>query len=488
METSVNDKCKFSLLESVVNKLLPISLFSGSFISLLLSFFLYPIFGNDENLRLLISGAINSCITLIMFCYFVRIFIKSRDKIKILLVGIIPIVWILFSVDAIIKYDFSMDMLFQLAQFGVFGMQMYFTAIILVTENKFEKFIQYFDYYGMILIPFCVFYIIRYFVGEWTEQNPLNCFAGMTYMTLAFVFLPIIVVMLCQYYLFDIKKCKKIFHICTSILFWIVIVFSGTRSAIVCVFFFLIILFIFNLLLKINRSKSIAIISMLIVGIFVVCTYAVLPKSTGHEVRSSNFNYDAEIYNNEAKKNIEIYDEDSNVKKIHVQDFYFDYLVKNNQNKDKSIKELHTNKKDGHAILNFKSDYDKKQFESYEMYFGRNILFKLSLEESKKALILGNGSNYYQNKYDNYPHNSFLEMLCDFGIIGTLILVGTIIFILIKLIPIAIKNKQVCVVLLICLMWVPISCLSGTLYLNYNLVFSISFGIACILFKGRLKQ
>ena len=122
------------------------------------------------------------------------------------------------------------------------------------------------------------------------------------------------------------------------------------------------------------------------------------------------------------------------------------------------------------------------------MYFGRNILFKLSLEESKKALILGNGSNYYQNKYDNYPHNSFLEMLCDFGIIGTLILVGTIIFVLIKLIPIAIKNKQVCVVLLICLMWVPISCLSGTLYLNYNLVFSISFGIACILFKERLKQ
>ena len=486
MEDRVENNYNIGYLEKIADKVLPISVFSGSFISLILSFYFYPFFGNNEQLRLIVSGGINGLVTIVLMSYFINVFRTSDSKKPILVSFIIPCVWMMASVLAIIIYNLSVGMLFQLVQFGIFGMQMYFTAIIVVIKNKFMKFISYFDYYALVLIPFSIFYIIRYFVAEWSEQNPLNCFAGMTYMTIAFIFLPVIAVMISQCFLLEHSTRKNAFHILCSILFWCVIVFSGTRSAIVCIFFFLVCMFFFNFILKLKKLRALVILTAIFIGIFILCTYIILPEGTGHAVRSENFNYDMDIYHNESRKNLEVYDAEHNTETINVQEFYVNYLVNSGKNKDESIAELHKNLKDGKPILDFKSDKDEQTFKSYELYFGRNILFDLSIQECKSAILFGHGTNYYQNKYDNYPHNSFLEVLCDYGLVGLIIFTSIIILILIKVFPIAIQNRFVCILLLLCLMWIPISCLSGTVYLNYNLIFSISFGLICILFKERL--
>lgn len=475
--------------ENFVDYLLPVSVFSGSFISLVLCFYGYPVFGNHETFRLIVSGGLNGLIMLVLFIHFVTVLRQCKEKKKLLAPFCFLIILGLLSLIAWIKYAFSPFFLFQIAQFIVFGMQMYLTATIVVYEQKLKKFIYYFNYYGMILIPFCIFYLLRFFIGENTEQNPVNCFAGMSYMTLAYTFLPIIVVMISQYYFFDAsdKKNKK-FHLICIFLFWALIVFSGTRSAVICVIFLFIFLSIFSVVRGEKKNlKSIAMIAIIFGGMYFLSVYIIIPNATGSEGRMSNFNYDSDLYQKEKEHAILAY-EDGELKDIHIQGFYINYLVNNNQTAKHSLDELHNNYKDGKEILIFEDKNDEKIFKNYEVYFGRSLLFELSIRESLKSIVIGNGTNYYQHKYENYPHNSFLEVLCDFGIVGLLLFLGILILVLIKVIPIGCKVLEVGIVLLLCFTWIPITCLSGTFYLNYNLIFSLVFASMCILFKDNFYK
>lgn len=474
-------------LDSWIYKLLPVGIFSGALISLLLCFYGYPIFGENENLRLIVSGLLNGILTILFFLLFIKLLYHKKSRKKVLIAFIPIAVWFILCIIPILREGISFFYIFQLMQLLLFGMQMYLVACIVVLRGEISDFIKNIDIYGIILIPFCVFYIIRYLVYSNASGGGLNSFAGMSYMSISFIFLPIVCFMICQHLFYDITMKKKIFHIGCSTLYWVVIVVSGTRSAILCVaFFFVCMVMLLVGVKKYNKIKSVLMYCIIYIALFFSLIYFVLPSITSYDVRSKNFNYDSEIYQAAEQEKIEVKSSTGEIVNLNIQEYYVDYIVSSPQNIKFSLNELHKNLSNEKRILNFNSVEDETKFKNFELYFGRNLLFDLSIREAENSLVLGHGSNYYQQKYNNYPHNSFLEVLCDFGIIGLTFMIFVIVYIIIKLIPISFKNRGIASIFMLCMMWAPISCLSGTIYLNYNLIFSIVFGIVCICSKEEL--
>ena len=104
----------------------------------------------------------------------------------------------------------------------------------------------------------------------------------------------------------------------------------------------------------------------------------------------------------------------------------------------------------------------------------RVFLWTCTLDEFRKSPLIGNGVLYFQNKYvDYFPHNVVLEMLCDYGIIGVLIIGVLMIVLFIKTI-LYIKNnkdKNIFIILVFALTYIPSHLLYSSVYSNNQLIF-----------------
>ena len=65
--------------------------------------------------------------------------------------------------------------------------------------------------------------------------------------------------------------------------------------------------------------------------------------------------------------------------------------------------------------------------ESGDISNGRDILYKNAIEYIKQRPLLGYGIGYYEKFNQIYPHQLFLELLCEFGIIGMVLIIFPII-------------------------------------------------------------
>lgn len=57
---------------------------------------------------------------------------------------------------------------------------------------------------------------------------------------------------------------------------------------------------------------------------------------------------------------------------------------------------------------------------------GRDAIWKQCIEEYKLHPFIGNGIANFEKKYEHYPHNIFLDVLTNFGILGMLVFLYTI--------------------------------------------------------------
>lgn len=472
-------------LERVTDFLLPMCFFSGSFISLILSFYLYPLFGHHETMRMLASGLLNAGITAVLGIKFIHIFIKAKNKSKILICLVIPCVWIMMYVIALFKYGINFERLFQFAQFLVFGFQMYFSAVCIVYENKFRVFIDNYMLYGLILMPFMIFYIIRLLFTDPNQLGDVDFigvnFAGMSYMTIAYAFLPILVIMSCKIIFFDETKRTRIISVAILVLSWVVIVYTGTRGTIICVAWYLVVLAIYGVIVG-RKKYLVKVLGMVlfICAFYVFSIHAWSPMASGSAGRLQDFNYDSDIYHEQSniRMNVPV---ENNSNKVSIQDFKLEYIINHDQNITISESELSRNEANGKKIVDFIDPKEEKKFKQYDLYFGRNMMFRAAFDEFKKSPVVGNGPFYYQNKYNVYPHNIVLEILCDLGVVGLVLLVSVVLILLIKLFKLIGDRKDVGIIILLCFVYVPQFMVSGTVYLNYILIFSITMAFLYVI-------
>ncbi len=143
-------------------------------------------------------------------------------------------------------------------------------------------------------------------------------------------------------------------------------------------------------------------------------------NSSGNELSKKKDKFNLQYYYNSIKAEIEeynyVYDTiialhpsiEGNNEKLFVHSVYiYTYLDKDYQN----------------GLIDTK-DYDRIKKNTYVIYNssigGRLLLYSRAIKHTSEKPITGNGLGFYQKVYKTYPHNTFLEVMVDFGILGLL--------------------------------------------------------------------
>lgn len=94
----------------------------------------------------------------------------------------------------------------------------------------------------------------------------------------------------------------------------------------------------------------------------------------------------------------------------------------------------------------------------------RLYLWKSALNEIKCAALWGQGPFFFQSKYGTYPHNFFLELATDFGLIPTLAILLLGLYVFFRIIRLALCTPVYKAFLLYVLAFFPQDMVSGSIY------------------------
>lgn len=463
------------LSNKTIDKILPIVFFSNGIISCIMLLFASGFFMEHEYIRIAISGLFSIAIWVVLLAN-ILFNIKCYERKEIIIVLIIVLITALPFFVSFINYNIDRDILLSFGRYGIFSLSYVFAAIILNKNKKFAQFISYFKWYGIILIPFVLFYVLRMFQAP-TEANEFINIGGFSYMSIANTLSPIMIGCMADLLINKENKKYRIISWVIIILFWAGIIYSGTRGTIISICWVTILLVPMFIRRK-NKEQNLIIIKeiVLVVIVFVFSVYCWAPMSSafGDSGRLSESTIKAEF---------------SRVENIDVDNIFLNEIIKNDEQAQKTIKrvkeEIITGKLYSEEVKNGKIQID--DVKEYKFITGRVTLYKCAIGEFLNNPILGNGVFYFEKKYGTYPHNWLLELLCDLGIIITTIICFFIIILLIKLFKVINGNIHIMGIILLCFSYVPKYMLSGSIYLNGTLMFSITFAMLYIYNQNKNK-
>lgn len=120
------------------------------------------------------------------------------------------------------------------------------------------------------------------------------------------------------------------------------------------------------------------------------------------------------------------------------------------------------------------------------MIRNRGTLYKLAVKEFLKDPVAGMGPGGYTVKYGLYPHSALLEMLCETGVVGSLILLPLILIAIVRLGMAGWKNKNIWYILMFLLVYALQANISGSLWNCPALLCALGYGLTVPL--GRPKN
>lgn len=421
--------------ELFLDALLPNCFFGVSFVMVIITL-IYLIMGIESNIVVTYAScAINGVFFLVYFFEISKNIgaYKELWKVVICLWGFLVLSYIYFF----LKNGYGLNSKFarEAVIMGIVTLNSSFSMMYCVKNDKYKEIIKKFDYYGIVILVFSIIYIIRLFYFH--SQEARN-FGRFSYMGIAYLNLTVLMLFVFKLIYFEEEnKKRRVWRLISILIYWLTIIYSMTRGAILSVVAFLLFMYIFDL--TINKGKRIPII-ITISAIFTVCyvfsVNALVPTDPG---KLKNFNYDSTNFEEEM--------EDSDILLIRM-----DYIIKMDQNINKSLHQLSKNRNlEGRKIYAGKNIKQEKFFEEYELPVSRRLLYKFAVEEWRKNPWFGNGVMYYKTKYNGYPHNIILEILCDFGIFGLLVFTCFVLWLFISNIKSLRNNKAFAGVSLVCL-------------------------------------
>lgn len=110
----------------------------------------------------------------------------------------------------------------------------------------------------------------------------------------------------------------------------------------------------------------------------------------------------------------------------------------------------------------------------------RLYLWQSAINEIKSAPLTGQGPFFFQCKYGTYPHNFFLELAADFGLILTFAVFLLGLYVFVRLICLALRFPAYMAFTLYVLTFLPQIMISGSAY-GQNTFFQYGFCILLVL-------
>lgn len=451
---------EFKLSPKSIELLYPLSLISTGFINLLMSICGAGSLWENSKITDMVAYSAYALILLVLGVHFCKCTSKKVivQALALLIVFSVPY-FIFFSMNGFNSH-YILNLFIKSLGFCV---PAGIVAISIIVEKCVDKFIEYFYVYNIIVLPFEVFYIVRFNFGDEVD-NTRRDFGLLNYMSIAYLILVLFIFVAIS--LFVVKRnANRRIKWGLLIIDWVAIMYSGTRGAIIACIACCIIIIIYKCFVVKDECKYKAIILLLILlSTYVFSIYVWSPISAATNWRFNNFIHESEELSNEENAQIK----DLNIKEIKLQ--ATNYIVENDRNIDVSLKNLEKQMVNQYDI----SKDDAQLFLDTYIFTNRIDLYKISIKEFEKNWLVGNGPLAFAKKYNGYPHNIILEILVDYGVIGCFVFGGGIIFIFYRIFPLIKQYREIAGISIYALSIGVTYLVSGTIYFSCDLVFIFS--------------
>lgn len=475
------------------------SLSNISFFNMLLSYLGYQ---GDVTL---ISSAIYAFLNLFILTYFVY-YVLSHKKYKLFLVIVlINLVYILPHLLNFTLRGIALYLMFPLP-FSLFA------GIIVVDQNIRKKII---DVFYKLRYVYSILGIAYIFFLIFSSEKNKGALIDFTYGNVAWVFLPPIFVYIGLIIQKDIfhksqqNKYKAFELIVILLILEITVFYTGLRSGILSLLFAKF-LFLIGFIIVDFKQKSKYVTNFLVLLSIVLITYLISTTITLEKSRinviSNRFLYERKVHDNDEETRLEslsvdkfedkeiekilsrnisdsapidkinIVDvEDKQIKSVH--SLFIKHITENDLTQEKTEKKLTEDIKNDTRKYVITRGADREKLSSYSIHKDRYNLWNMAFLEFKKSPILGRGPLFFQTKHDGFfPHNIIIEVLTDFGILGLIIFLSFSILLTYKSINYLKqkKDKEMLLILLLGLSYIPAYLLYNSLYSDNSLAFLIT--------------
>ena len=431
----------------------------------------------SESFATYISIILSMALCLFIFAIFICGIISDKNTNALIIFVILNFIYML-------PYIVHMDFI-GIIKYSCFILPFSCLGILLVTNiNGQFLFMNFFLRLNNFALGIAIIYIIYLFFAE------DNYVGYLSYGDIAYIFLPFLVANI--YSTFQMNQ-RWINRIISCVVYIITILYTGTRSAMLCIVFLLIGELIYLTTIKKMKIKDLLKSSFTILLVLCVCAVLVTtnltPKASRLNVFKDNIIYENENTENIKKEEFVAQQEDPDTRQEGSDIKQEEHNVQQEE-PDIQQEELNSyNLKEQFIELIVKEDYSAKEAEeiinseakdigeNFYIEYNRITLWTIAIEELKAYPLFGGGLNNFERKVGMTAHNVILEAFADFGLIGGTIFTGGIAFLFIYNFFIIKKNtnRNFYYILLFIFSFIPFHLLFTGLYFNGRLIFSVSF-------------
>ena len=321
---------------------------------------------------------------------------------------------------------------------------------------------------SFFLAPAC----IQYLLGAIFQCNPYNYGADLGiigYMPWSYTILPVLMALCIQFakgapLRIPFQK-KPLVHgqrvrgVLITLL-WLALLATGTRGTIFCALFFFVLLVIYQFRQKTARKRT-AWMCGILVGFYILNLFVVTFPGMQRISRMNVFLtgiVQGELSTSTVNENLT--------------DAQIDALVSSGAGEDapsSNDEEAPPSSNDEQAPP---SSGDQ---EGTQIPGNRGTLFKVAFQEWKTSPVTGIGPFAYQFKYSLYPHSALLELLCETGIVGIILLLSLLLIAAIRMLR---HGEKGWLMLVFLLPYGLNANISGTIWACSQLLFALGYGLA----------
>ncbi len=459
---------KYIIFDNIADLLCPLVFLVSGVINFLLYY--VGLMNEDSSLRETIFDSSLILYTLFMVVLGLRLLKDSTSKFRY--ISILGSILVTGYVAVYSFMAYGNEMMLDIVTMIVFINTSYISGYYIYTYKKYDKFFVNLEKLSLILLPGLIIYGLLAATGTnpYKSQTSLGV---MNYMVIANIAMVIVFALIINMFNKDNKlfgifnfKHKNAVRLALIVFLWyFVILASGTRSSILTVLFFSVLIIALSIFLKSNIKKSIA-LSLVLVVTFVFQLF--VPLNIASSERMLLFLEDL-IFN---QRLTTTYTDD--LEDLDIEDYQsaVDVEIDEINPSDSTTDE---NKDDAVDLV-------------AENIRGRDRLFTLALLEGIKNPFTGLGPFGYTYKYDIYPHNFALELISDFGIVVGGLMCLAIFIILIRMIILARNDKNIMYLVVFVLGYLIVLMSSGTAYHYIQPAFALGFSIPYLLDKRKEKK
>lgn len=373
-----------------------------------------------DSIKTVLSTGLYCLLDLYLGLYFLKVL---RNHFNGFAVAAMAVVGVLGGVPYLLQGRFE-----GLLQYVIFVIPFLLICYLCIfDEDGLPRFFRSLDQFSWFAAVMAVVYVVLLFAVA-DEATGAITIVGMHYGDIAYALTPFyIYTMMLTLHRTTWKELLRL------VIFFVAICYTGTRSALIIMFFSIIVYVVLFLLVRgFHRNLLLKGVALVLGGVvlFTLCS-KIVPSSSRLTVAQDGI---YEIHEQEAANA----DDTNKVFNVDTQEYqtvnlvYIHYLVESDLPRLETEKLLHDDivHQTGKYIV--VTDSQAEELSTFTLHMNRIVLWSSAFQEFLKAPIFGNGSLYYQAKYNYFPHNIILELLCDYGVVGTLLFVLLVCWITIR--------------------------------------------------------